>query len=727
MLEFKKFTVLIVDDNKHNLFTLRTLLNEHIDMQILEAESGQRALDILLEKNVDLILLDVQMPEMDGFETAGLIHSWKKTRHIPIVFITAAYKSEEFRKKGFAIGAADYLTKPIDAEQLISRVKAYLRFIAQERKHNQELSQANRQLQTEINERKKTGIALMQAKESAEQANRQLQAEINERKKTGIALRQAKEAAEQASLAKSQFLANMSHELRTPLNAVIGYSEMLIEEAEEEAMEQDKSVEEISNIVDLRKINSAGVHLLALVNDVLDVSKIEAGKMELYNESFDVAKMVHEVMHTVRPMAEKNGNTLKNTWKNDLGNIFADLTKLRQILLNLLSNACKFTKQGIIELAVNTEIRQGVTWFYFRISDSGIGMTPAQQVKLFQAFTQVDASTTRKYGGTGLGLKITKHFTEMMGGSVNITSEAGHGSTFTIHIPAKLPDDKAPAKAIAAPTGQKTAHPPQLVAGESTILVIDHDPEVAELLKNHLNKLEYKTVIATDGREGIKLAKELRPSAITLAVMMPEMNGWSVLSALKNDAELADIPVIMLSAVEDKNKGYSLGASEYLVKPVNRELLAMILDKYRSGTTASVLVVEDDQVSRKIMKVMLNNAGWEVELAENGRVALELIAMKRPNLIVLDLMMPEMDGAEFAHKLRQEPAYASIPVVVLTSQDLSEKEQETLRKDVTCILQKDACNRQELLAEMSRWLSGVTSPAKPETIINNEIRKICEK
>ncbi|MCP4698165.1 MAG: response regulator [Gammaproteobacteria bacterium] len=699
-----KNTILIVDDNKNNLFTLHTLLSGHIEARILEAESGRDALDTLMKNDVDLIILDVQMPEMDGFQTAGLIRSLRKTKHIPIVFLTAAYKSEEFRQKGFAIGAADYLTKPIDPPQLLNKIKVYLRFIDTERWHSEELSRTNQHLQAQINERKKTEAALREAKKIAEQAQKaaeQAQKDAEE----------AKNIAEEASCTKSQFVANMSHELRTPLNAIMGYSEMLIEEVEEEAMEQGKPPGDAPYLADLRKITTAGVHLLGLINDVLDLSKIEAGKMDLYNESFDVAKMVHEVVTTVLPLVEKNANTLETICADGLGNMVADLTKSRQMLLNLLSNAGKFTKQGAIKLVVDKEIgEEKIPCFRFQVSDNGIGMTQEQQAKLFQAFAQVDGSTTREYGGTGLGLKITKHFAEMMGGSVSVTSEEGQGSTFTVRLPVKTAVIEEAADI--PDTFQKSA-PPPLLANESTVLVIDHDPEVTDLLKDHIDKLGYKTAVATNGPEGLELARELRPGAITLEVLMPEMNGWSVLSALKNDIDLAAIPVIMLSALEEKNRGHSLGASEYLVKPVNREQLAMTLDKYRSGSAAaSVLVVDDDLVTRKIMKTMLNYAGWEAELAENGRVALEQVAKKIPDLILLDLMMPEMNGCEFAAKLRQEPAYASIPVVVLTSQFLTEEERAYLRKHVTCIFQKDAYKRDELLAEISRLLSGVAPPIK---------------
>ncbi len=426
------FQILIVDDNKNNLFTLRTLINEHIEANIIEADSGQGALDILLVKPVDLIILDVQMPEMDGFETAKLIRSFKKTRHIPIVFLTAAYKSAEFQQKGFAAGAADYLTKPIDAPQLISRINTYLRFIEQDRRHHAELEQKVQERTAELLlMRNKLEERVNERTAELNEINLQLKEEIEIRKKTELAFKKAKEVAEQANLAKSQFLANMSHELRTPLNAIIGYSEILFEEA------KDQEQNDYTN--DLLKIIQAARHLLAMINDVLDLSKIEAGKMQIHTETFDLTEVISEITSTISPLTTKNKNVLQVIWQGREGLVHSDITKIRQILINLLGNASKFTDQGIIQLRVGIEDdNKGISWVRFQIKDSGIGISPEQQAKLFQPFIQADASTTRKYGGTGLGLTITQHFTEMLGGYLTLESKMGEGSTFTVLIPAQF-------------------------------------------------------------------------------------------------------------------------------------------------------------------------------------------------------------------------------------------------------------------------------------------------
>jgi signal transduction histidine kinase/ActR/RegA family two-component response regulator len=414
--------------------------------------------------------------------------------------------------------------------------------------------------------------AMQRANGDLKTRTQELEDEIIHRKQLQEELLKAKDAAEEASRAKSAFLANMSHELRTPLNAIIGYSEILEEDARESGSPD--------NVRDLKRIQAAGKHLLALINDVLDLSKIEAGKMALHLETFDVEPMIEEMITTLQPAAERNANRLELRMAGNVGAMYADVTKVRQILFNLLSNACKFTEKGTITLDVE---RQSGTEdrILFRVTDTGIGMTPEQQRNVFQYFTQADSSTARKYGGTGLGLAISRRFTHMMHGEVRVTSRSGEGSVFTVELPTRVPlesSDSAPE----APGPNEPAVAPDVAA--TTVLVIDDDPAVRDLMTRFLDKMGYLAVQAPSGAEGLRLARELRPDVITLDVVMPDMSGWDVLQELKNDAETASIPVIMVTIVDHETAGLAGGAANYLVKPIDRDQLAVALHKYRVGS-----------------------------------------------------------------------------------------------------------------------------------------------
>jgi len=483
---------------------------------------------------------------------------------------------------------------------------------------------------------------------------------------------------------KSEFLANMSHELRTPLNAIIGYSEMLQEDA------VDLGAEQFTD--DLKRINAAGKHLLELINAVLDLSKIEAGKMELYLERFEVAGLVRDIAAVIQPLAAKNANRLEVHCADAVGVMRADLTKVRQALFNLLSNACKFTDRGTVTLAVSREAGDRPESVVFRVSDTGIGMTPEQLARLFEAFSQADAATTRKYGGTGLGLALSRRLCRMMGGDVTAESLAGRGSTFTIRLPAEVPEVvEEPVAPAAAPVAGSAS-------GVGTVLVIDDEAAVRDLMQRFLTREGFRVVTASGGEEGVRLARELRPDAITLDVMMPGMDGWAVLSALKADPDVADIPVIMLTIVDDRNLGYALGASDYLTKPIDRERLVTILKEHRRDLP--VLVVDDDAEVRQLFRRILEPEGYAVVEAENGRAALERLRDVSPSVILLDLMMPEMDGFEFVAEFRRHEPWRAIPIVVVTAKDLSHHDRERLNGYVQRILQKGTYGREQLLAEV---------------------------
>jgi signal transduction histidine kinase/CheY-like chemotaxis protein len=520
----------------------------------------------------------------------------------------------------------------------------------------------------------------------------------------------AKEAAEQANRTKSAFLANMSHELRTPLNAIIGYSEMLQEEAED-AGQPDF-------VPDLEKIHGAGKHLLALINDILDLSKIEAGKMELLLESFDLGALIRDVKSTIHPLVERNANVLLVRQQEPLGHMYADVTRVRQVLFNLLSNASKFTSRGTITLDVGPDSDDPEDWLLFRVSDTGIGMTAEQLGKLFQAFTQADASTSRRYGGTGLGLVISRRFCQMMGGDITVTSELNKGSTFSVRLPRQVPDRRVPAPPAppkpAAREAQATvlAVPAEPVA---TVLVVDDDTNASELLARGLSKEGFRVLTAASGDEGLKMAREMHPDLITLDVLMPGMDGWAVLKELKQDETCADIPVIMVTMVDDKDMGQALGASDFLSKPIDRERLVGLVRKYRCAKPpCRVLLVEDDAATREMMRRTVEQDGWTVCEAENGRVAIQQLEAGPPELIILDLMMPEMDGFEFVAAVRKKEEWRAIPIVVVTAKDITADDRVRLNGQVKKILQKGALRREDLAREIRALLDLSRSPSKPE-------------
>lgn len=505
-------------------------------------------------------------------------------------------------------------------------------------------------------------------------------------------LEKAHNEAIKANLIKSQFLANMSHELRTPLNAIIGYSEMLQEEAEE--------LGEQTFVEDLAKISKAGNHLLALINDILDISKIEAGKMELHLETYSLSDMMLDVKTTIRPLVEGKGNKLQTICEVE-GDITADVTKLRQILINLLSNANKFTEAGSITFEVYKESRGDQSGYCFRVQDTGIGMTHDQVEKLFQPFTQADASTTRKYGGTGLGLAISQRFSQLMGGDIQVESEFGVGSIFTCWLPATPIDNYNSPSTLIAATLQIEEE-----VNQTSILLIDDDAFNRELMERYLAKTGWKLAFADNGPEGLQLARKLRPKVICLDILMPSMDGWSVLSALKSDPELADIPVVIWSMTSDRKLGYTLGAAEFLMKPVQRDQLINVMDKYVvKREEHTVLVIEDDTSASELVAKLLRKEGFIVHEASNGVIALSSLTCTTPALILLDLMMPEMDGFQFIEEVKKHETWRGIPIVVLTAKTITPEDRIKLNGYVKSIIQKGSFNPQSLLAEIRPYIT----------------------
>jgi signal transduction histidine kinase/DNA-binding response OmpR family regulator len=514
--------------------------------------------------------------------------------------------------------------------------------------------------------------------------------DITERREVEDQLLVAKAAAEQASDAKSQFMANMSHELRTPMNAILGYSEMLIEDAEDGGL--------ADMVDDLKKINVAGRHLLELINAVLDLSKIEAGRMDLHIEPIDVVELLEGVMSVARPLVEHNGNELVEDWDDSIGVIESDATKVRQSLLNVLSNAAKFTSEGSVTVSVDRVVIDGREQIRFAIADTGTGIAADKLDHVFEEFAQAEETTSRDYGGTGLGLSLTRHLCRLMGGDIVLESELGVGSTFTIRLPV-VSERGAPSRP------EPVAGP--LASGHAgvEVLVIDDDVHSRDLLQRTLEGVGYRVVVAGDGASGVALARELRPQVITLDILMPGMDGWAVLSELKSDPVTSEIPVVMLSIAPDRDLAYVMGAVESLPKPIDRRVLRDVLRRYITDGRNRVLVVDDDENSRRLLVRHVESEGWEAVEAQNGAVALDRVRESTPDLVLLDLMMPVMDGFEFVEQLRAVDDHRELPIVVVTAKTLTADDQARLRGSVERVIDKGQGTSEEVLRSI-RELAG---------------------
>ena len=489
----------------------------------------------------------------------------------------------------------------------------------------------------------------------------------------------AKDAAEAANRAKSSFLANMSHELRTPLSAVIGYSEMMEEELE------DLGQREV--LGDLNKIKSNARHLLSLINDVLDLSKVEANRMDTFAEDVSVSTLVEEAAGTVGALVAQKDNRLVVEVAPDAGAMHTDVVKLRQCLFNLMSNASKFTEKGTVTLSVHREGEMDEACLVFRVADTGIGMTEEQLGRLFQRFTQADESTTRKFGGTGLGLALTRAFAHLLGGTISVESTYGEGTAFTLRLPAYMPEQRVYGDGTPVP-GHDGKHDGEQdgVDERQTVLVIDDDRAQLDLMVKFLERQGFAVRTATDAQTGLDIARAVRPRAITLDVMMPHIDGWAVLTALKADPELAKIPVVMVTFHDDSGLSATLGAADHVDKPVRWDKLKGVMERFRDAE-GDVLIVDDDASVRERLRATLLRQGWSVMEAVNGREAMVKVMHGPPRAILLDLNMPVMDGFQFLHDLREKPGCADIPVIVFSARDISASDRKRLH-DADRILTK---------------------------------------
>ena len=498
----------------------------------------------------------------------------------------------------------------------------------------------------------------------------------------------ARDEARDASDQKTKFFANMSHELRTPLNAILGYGEMLYEDCE------DMGYEDL--LPDLKKITSSGTHLLSLINNILDLSKIEAGKMELFVTSFEIENMVQTIKDVSEPLAAKNENDFVIKLDGAMGSMSQDETKLRQCITNFLSNGFKFTKNGTVTLDVKSRTDGDIEFVDFAVVDTGAGMSPEGVAKVFEEYTQAERSTSANYGGTGLGLPISKKFAEMMGGDVVVTSEEGVGSTFTMSVPRECPEyteDEVDANVI------------NLDDQDNLVVLVDDDVAMHDLIKRTISKLNLTLLGATNSEKGMELIREIKPKLILLDVLMPGRDGWSLLKECKTDQELKNIPVIMISQLNQSNLASSLGANDYLTKPIDRTHFINTVKRVLGNETQDhkVLVIDDDKDVRELLSRILKDAGFRPIDARDGKEGLER-TKDEPSLIILDLEMPRMDGFEFLENyIKNVPEEKRSPILVFSGKDLTEVQEDLLKERVVGLVKKDDVSMENL----SKMIQGI--------------------
>ncbi len=558
--------------------------------------------------------------------------------------------------------------------------------------------------------------------QSLEEQTHELKQEVAYRRLAEESLVVAKEEAERAARAKSDFIANISHEFRTPLNAILGYCEILQYET--------KKFNRPDIIEDLKSIEVSGRHLLVLFNDILDFSKIQAGKMDLNLEDFKVLSLVEDVMSTIRPLARKNRNTISVTSQGNVRTMFSDSGRVRQVLLNLLGNACKFTEDGSVSLKVSSETMDQTEWLTFSVSDTGIGISQKMITQLFKEYTQAENSTARKYGGTGLGLAISRRLCQMLGGDITVKSEPGKGTVFIAKLPADATEsgngtgviEASPSEAMTSLEAEEFQKPSAsqqedaaLSSGKNneTLLAINNDPAECDLIRRFMEMEGFRVYTALNASEGLRLAHEVHPDVISLDVLMSEIEGWMVLSQLKEDPRLAPIPVVMLSVEDEKEKAIELGASDLLTKPIEWDQFLEVVKRQMKprSIVSPILVVEDDATNRGALCRVLRREGLVVLEAVDGNAAMSLTETETPGLIILDLILPEFNGFDVLSEISKNDNWKHIPIIVITAKELSNEELKRLKKEVDCIFQKGDYSRNDLLNEIHTLTAKSSYPA----------------
>lgn len=657
----RKQKVLVVEDDAG-------LRREHAGMlaaegyQVFEASTCADGLRLAHAECPDLILLDATLPDGDSIGVCQKLKAHEGLRGTFVVMLSGQDTTAEHQAEALNAGADGYLAKPIESVALKANVLAFLRI----RRNEEDLRESSRRY-----------------REQAEE------------------LREANRRLEEYNRLKAEFVANMSHELRTPLTAIIGFAQLV-----QLKRRDDEQIPKRYNDA-FERILRNGQHLLALINDVLDVSKIEAGRMKIHSEHIDLVEVVQGAFAELQSLAERKGLEYRLRVPERLPLAYTDPLRVRQVVINLLSNAAKFTARGRVEAEL---VAHGDEHFRVVIRDTGIGIEERSLHIIFERFRQVDGSMTRSASGVGLGLSIVRQIVELLGGEIEVTSKVGEGSTFTVTLPLSAPGageagegDEAPQF---APRGQSSQVAPRATAqvdesddARPLVIVIEDDDDAGALLSETLVGAGYRVLTAPGGAEGLRLAREHDPVAVTLDVMMPEMDGWRVLQAMRADRRLASIPVIVCSIVDNRPLGYSLGASDYLLKPVDPATLTDTLDRVsvrgagRDGGDDKgddyVLVVDDEHGVRELLTTALRQAGFNSRSAPSGETALKMVGQQRPRAVLCDLMMPNgMSGFEFIARFRSDPATAQIPVLVLTGQDLTPDDRYLISGQIAEVIRK---------------------------------------
>lgn len=650
-----KGRILIIDDDPDLLRGYSRIVGNE-GYEVLKTSDAEEGLRLCRDEHPDLVLLDAVLTDTTGVEVCKQIKEDSDLTSSFVLMISGQKTSPEDLAKALESGADGYLTKPVEPKVLLAHIKALLRIKEAER-------------------------SLAESKDQYRQIAEELKA-TNQR-------------LEEYNRLKAEFIANMSHELRTPLTAIIGFAQLVQIRPPSTPVPRECTIA-------FERILRNGKHLLSLIDEVLDIAKIEAGRMKIHREHFDIVELAQGAFQELQALALQKGLEYRLTIPKELPLALSDPLRIRQVMINLLSNAIKFTQKGSVEVELAPYEKDQ---FQFIVRDTGIGIKEESIGIIFERFRQVDGALTRVAGGTGLGLSIVKQIVLLLGGKIDVSSKLGEGSVFTVTLP--LTSDETPAIAgllsksdgngadedINSVLGSFQFDSHQEKDGKPLILIIEDDLDMANLLSETISKADYRVQVAPNGVEGLKLARKLDLSAILLDIMMPEMDGWKVLQALKSESVTAEIPVIVCSIVDNRPLGYRLGASNYLIKPVEPEQLISALRSVGTGGMAEndgyVLVVDDEHGIRELLTNALKKSGFDARSAASGEMALKMVSQTPPKAVISDLMMPGgMSGFELIARMRSNPKTEDIPIVVVTGKDMTPNDRRFIIGEIAKVIRK---------------------------------------